>query len=294
MTQFPKRTHRARTKLEAASVAYRWLFEACDNVRKASQAWPLHMYVPVVDLNEEIPRSLRRVGGAESVKAMLGLGQERVAEMVSAGLTWAAWRMTQGIYRFDPALYPALIETPLKGDIPASVLMQLPEWCVYVETPGLTLPSPGIGRPSPALHGAWIRHDLGGRREPLLAISPDTDEGDQIMMPTQHIALGAGSLSDSLQAALIEWVSSTGRDPGVSASKIVTDLESWIQPVLNLVLYLCSDAEYTRRGQPGAPANPAPKRIRRDGWKLFPAQGPAQWDVGVRMGAALRRAPRGV
>lgn len=31
-------------------------------------------------------------------------------------------------------------------------------------------------------------------------------------------------------------------------------------------------------------------RTRRNGWKLFPAQRVTTWDVGVRLGAALRRA----
>src|SRR6185369_17498093 len=28
------------------------------------------------------------------------------------------WRATQGIYRFDPALYHAIVETPVDGDLP--------------------------------------------------------------------------------------------------------------------------------------------------------------------------------
>lgn len=49
----------------------------------------------------------------------------------------AQWRPTQGIYRFDPELYDAIVSTPLEGDIPADVLTRLPEWCVYIETPEL-------------------------------------------------------------------------------------------------------------------------------------------------------------
>ena len=47
----------------------------------------------------------------------------------------AAWRVTQGIYRFDPTVLDALWETPVTGDIPTEVLYHLPEWCVYVPTP---------------------------------------------------------------------------------------------------------------------------------------------------------------
>ena len=47
----------------------------------------------------------------------------------------AAWRVTQGIYRFDPTTFDALWETPVTGDIPTEVLFHLPEWCVYIPTP---------------------------------------------------------------------------------------------------------------------------------------------------------------
>lgn len=46
------------------------------------------------------------------------------------------WRMTQGVYRFDPELFAALVDTPITGDLPADLFYRLPEWCVYIETPG--------------------------------------------------------------------------------------------------------------------------------------------------------------
>lgn len=49
----------------------------------------------------------------------------------------AAWRVTKGIYRFDPGIYSELIDMPLEGAIPANIFYQLPEWCIYIETPGL-------------------------------------------------------------------------------------------------------------------------------------------------------------
>ena len=56
-----------------------------------------------------------------------------VARLAALG----AWRVTQGIYRFDPDLYLAIIETSVDGDLPHDVLYRMPEWCVYVETPGM-------------------------------------------------------------------------------------------------------------------------------------------------------------
>lgn len=64
-------------------------------------------------------------------------------------------------------------------------------------------------------------------------------------------------------------------------------LASWINPVVNLALYLCTAPEFSRNGQAGTPANPVAKKTKR-GQRLFAAGGPATWDVGVRTGAALR------
>ena len=49
----------------------------------------------------------------------------------------SSWRPTQGIYHFDAEIYDELINTALTGDLPFEILYQLPEWCVYVETPNL-------------------------------------------------------------------------------------------------------------------------------------------------------------
>jgi hypothetical protein len=38
-----------------------------------------------------------------------------------------------------------------------------------------------------------------------------------------------------------------------------------------------------------SPEKPQPKRTKH-GWRLFPADKPATWDVGARIGAALRKA----
>ena len=48
------------------------------------------------------------------------------------------WRASKGVYRFAPEIYQALVSQPLTGDIPWESLHHLPEWAVFVETPGLS------------------------------------------------------------------------------------------------------------------------------------------------------------
>ena len=67
-----------------------------------------------------------------------GGGDNRVpierSNHIGAIAALAAWRVTQGIYRFDGELYRSLVDTPITT-LPTDVLYQLPEWCVYIETP---------------------------------------------------------------------------------------------------------------------------------------------------------------
>ena len=58
-------------------------------------------------------------------------------ELMTLGSTYI-WRCSKGIYRFAPEIYQALISQPLTGDLPMECLHHLPEWAVYVETPGLS------------------------------------------------------------------------------------------------------------------------------------------------------------
>ena len=48
------------------------------------------------------------------------------------------WRCSKGVYRFAPEIFSALTAQPLTGDLPTDILYRLPEWAVYIETPGLT------------------------------------------------------------------------------------------------------------------------------------------------------------
>jgi hypothetical protein len=70
----------------------------------------------------------------------------------------------------------------------------------------------------------------------------------------------------------------------------VQALAAEIQPLLALVLYLCSDEpEVDDREHPGEqPGRPMPKRTK-SGWRLFPPKKPRVWTVGGRLGEAIRR-----
>jgi hypothetical protein len=191
----------------------------------------------------------------------------------------ATWRVTQGIYRFDPAVYEAVRGTPLTGDIPDEVLYRLPEWCVYVETPGLS-----------GQHGffAHLEHDHSGR--PELRLLLDTDE----MLVPVPIHLGKLSLAHAVASAEHEALQQAQQWglPFHLEQLRPNEARGWaaeLAPMVNLLLYVCTQASEISNGN-RRPALPVPKQTRHHGKRFFPPDSPTTWDVGIRIGNALRAA----
>ena len=188
-----------------------------------------------------------------------------VARLAALG----AWRVTQGIYRFDEDLYEAIVSTELKGDIPADLLTRLPAWCVYIEL-----------QAAAGVHGffAHLESDMNsGEMELRLLI-----DADNALLPVP-LHLGQWDLVTALEKTASESSKQALRH-GLPTLGSLADLASNIAPMVSLLLYLCSEhADYIR------PEPPRPKRTKR-GERLFPPDSPTTWDVGLRIGAALRRA----
>ena len=190
----------------------------------------------------------------------------------------AAWRPTQGIYRFDDDLRASLLDTPLTGDLPCETLRRLPEWCVYVETPGRQW----AGQP---LHGffAHIEVDANTGREELRLLLDWED--DLIPLP---IHLGPWPLSEAVARAVDlsrVHAASAGAQIPVAVQK---EMGETAGPLVSLLLYLCADEAEIGDGT-SRPALPKEKRIKGHA-RLFSPVAPAIWEVGARLGAALRRA----
>jgi hypothetical protein len=203
--------------------------------------------------------------------------------MLAAKLTaLAAWRMTKGIYRFDPTLMEALIDTPLDGDVPVDVLRRLPEWCIYLELDRLPTWR-GAAR------GVWLSLERAGTTDggPLvLHLLLDSERDlDSSLNDHSMLAVAVPLAGESLLTSLQQCLGNVPDDP------LVVRLNAIVQPILSLLLYVCSQgAEMSRGGVAARPSLPVPVRTRRKGERLFPAAAPVRWDLGVRIGAALRAA----
>ena len=257
--QFQKRPCRPRDYLAEIGKVHPLAWQRADELRAdrghGLPDWPEWCYLPMAGWHA----ILSAEGSVADIARIAALG---------------AWRVTQGIYRFDPALYADLMATPLDGEIPCEILYRIPEWCVYLETPDLSMPD---GEP---VHGVWAHLEDDHRHGHELRLLVDVDS-QRWAIP---IHLGKWPLADALQRAI-----DVARLPSARfADAARQQMQAIAGPVLSLLLYLCSQNAEIGEGS-RRPANPDPKRTKR-GWRLFPAERVTTWDVGVRLGAALRRA----
>lgn len=206
------------------------------------------------------------------------VGAERLAHTIAGDIgrlaALGAWRMTQGIYRFDQTLYDEIKSTPITGDLPCSVLYHLPEWCTYIETPGLQ-----FGHT--ALYGlfAHLEYDVNdGRHELRLLL----DLEDALIPVPIHI--GEWPLEEALHRMLEE---ASKHGPPLP-DDFSMELKPHLEPIVSLVLYVCSEASDIENGE-RRPRKPRPVKTKA-GMRIFAPDRPNIWDVGARLGAALRRA----
>lgn len=262
MAKFPKKASPAREALDHFG---RWLpgiWHELEALRLQSGASPADAPVNAAFIETIRQAMAKNVPPGTPLPAPDSLALKEIALVYSA---LAAWRYTQGIYRFDPDLYAAVTDTPIT-DIPVHVLDHIPEWCIYIETPALKLWGDSVA-------GAWVRV-AGGN---MLCIYAQT-EINPLAPALFHI-----SLSDGIERSIQQAVDRLGGDESDAA-----EASRVLPHIINLVLYLCASNDIT--GKFGQPGNPKPVRTRRAGWQLFPVDGIRAWDVGVRMGNALRDA----
>jgi len=169
--------------------------------------------------------------------------------------------------------------TPVTHDLPGELLHRLPEWCVYIELGRMT--SSGF------VHGVWARigFDTQTREEELDLLS---EVGDHLVYVRRPLV---GTLEDSLLVSLRDARHLAGGDPVklLQAEMAHVDRRAMAEPILSVVLYLCSaNAEIRASGERQRPTRPTPRR-RASGELRWPgASAPTIWETGTRLGAALR------
>ena len=234
--------------------------------RSGLPEWPDWCFLPIAGWLAIAQRILGR--SASPANAILA---------ASSLAAMGAWRVGQGVYRFDPDLYAALVETPVRGALPEA-LTRLPEWGVYVETPGMTYDEmPLVGFFS---HMEW---DVNRHQAELRFLLDVDDEGRPRLF----------AVAVPLVGDLTEALESTTKASGIAVSPDfdVSTMASRLEPLVSLLLYLCSERPDVSGEWP--PSRPHPRRTKK-GLRLFPPKVPPKpWVVGASIGSALRRARAG-
>lgn len=258
--------------LQEISRDYEGIWKIADAVRQSridcGETWPAHSFLPLdgwgsalleLQPNGQIPPNLKDV----FIRSLFSL------DFIGA------WRLARKIYRFEPTLYKALMNTSLLGEIPCETLKRLPEWALYIETPDLD-DSRGAKWDG---FGASICYNSNGQCS--LKITLMRRQSNQVLIMEEfHVHLVAGmTLENTLK-------NSFKKIPDMSEEVIEHHLQV-VSGCVSLVLWLCS--EEPDMSSSWKPSKPAGQKTKR-GVRHFPAEKLTTWNVGVRIGAALEMA----
>ena len=197
----------------------------------------------------------------------------------------AAWRATQGVYRFDQTIFDALWETPISGDIPGEVLHHLPEWSCYVECDRNIAGHPCYG------FFVHLDYDIDARRSELHLL---LDNKDDHLTPL--VIYLTGNVEEGVEAALGDFDRKTrtlaDAPRAACSSDVIAHLKahrSDLEGMISVALYLASANAELGSPSDKSPAKPA-VTATKSGPRIFPPDRPRVWDVAIRLGAALRHA----
>jgi len=184
------------------------------------------------------------------------------------------WRCSKGVYRFAPEIYEALVRQPLSGNLPQECLYRMPEWAVYIETPGLSyerIPMEGFI--------AHLDYNLYSRGIDLqfAIFRKGIPNPKMIALP-----LGEGTLLDAMDRVDRVDELFAGNTTNIRYVGSRDEYRQTFSSMLQLLLYICSD-------EPDMPTIEHPQKRRRLSGGVQTPTEPRVWDVGVRISAAIRR-----
>lgn len=214
---------------------------------------------------------------------LMQLPQHLVANALISHFLYS-WRATQGVYRVELDLLEEIVSTELLGSIPSEVLSKIPEWCIYVETPNLEFTPANSNFETNKAHGFFALLDPDRETgEPWLSIFIDGVEAYELAT----IKLSSSLSISECVSATVEIIRKRNPSHPISPTQ-EKNLSSLMEPFLNILLFICSQASEIG-DEHSKPELPMPVKTKR-GIRYFPPNEPKIWEVGVRIGAALKLA----
>ncbi|MEI6336801.1 MAG: hypothetical protein WCS87_19765 [Methylococcaceae bacterium] len=267
-------TNRPTEHLKAIAKKYPQAWKKMDVFRADKGNWPQWCFCPVAC--------------ATVIVSLQNGFQDRFqvteASMNDIGILAAlsAWRAGKSLYLFDRTIYNSLISGGMTGNLPSEFLYNLPEWCVYVETPGNSFRDTTV-------YGffAHLNLDLETNRHELCLVL-DTPDG----LCSTYLYIGNWTINKALRSA-VEASDLHCREVGLESFDFTDeDIEreaKEFEPFVALVLYLCTknaEIEYKNK----VPPKPIIKWSKKHGQQIVAPAKSRNLNVGVRIGAALRHA----
>lgn len=188
------------------------------------------------------------------------------------------WAFSRGVYRFDPELASALLETALSDVMPSSVFYRIPEYCVFIEFPDGEYSGDKI-----AGYWAHLEWDVNNKRPELRLLLLAEDGLYPVAM---H--LGDWSVLTALRKASEQALINIKRDISLINEDNLKTIAREIAPLVSMLLYLCSDQpEIDVRREPRQTAyRQTEKRERRHEMLIAPRS--ILFDVGKGIGDKIR------
>lgn len=125
--------------LDSAAKSFEGFWKLAEMIRQnphllqgTTGPWHSWCYLPVNAVTGIVAHLLRGQMSPGEVERNL-ISQTRLLTAVSA------WRMTKGVYLFDPTTVKEMAESEVDDDFPDELFFHLPDWCPYVATPGLQI-----------------------------------------------------------------------------------------------------------------------------------------------------------
>jgi hypothetical protein len=193
----------------------------------------------------------------------------------------ANWRLTRGVYRFDSELRRALLQTAVE-EVAPEVLLQLPEWCVYVDLDAgeQMAEDRAVGFYA---YVDWIPRSGAAVLRLLLVV--EREEPRRLVWVPQQFPLHHRSVRAAWEDSIGLAVRDADELFGAGYERRAqTEWESSVRLCLPLLLYLASQEPDVRHRR-DRERRPERRRRERD------EGGPSWWEVGYRVGAALRARP---
>lgn len=285
-------THPAKQALVDFNKRYPELGKIIDHIAfsesSAGGTWPKEFLLP----GEVWPAIFCHCEGVDP--ATLVMRKENISARVHEMEFLGTWGKTQGIYRFDPTVYHELVDSPLDGEIPTTLLSRLPEWCIYLETPGLKLFENTV------VDGCWAmptftrqstQSDQGIVNFEVL-LNLRTTAGKQSFTSMQPLILELHT-GVTLASALERYRNASIEQLGVQSLMLVDDtlacVRKTLSSIISLSLYVATQNDLRNQkglAQPQRPAIQMTKGVQR----MFAPSTANIWDVGVRMGSSIRQA----